>query len=494
MLIAGLGAVAAVSALCLCVFAAGIALVYGSNQILPGVSAAGIAVGGMSEGEASRALAQQWQSQGITLRDENRSWRVAPSELGIMLDAGATAAAAADWGRTDGGLTALLSSLTGNATIKPMLNVDLGQATAYLESIRAEVELPAVNAGVRLVNGQVVASAAQTGRALNVTATAERLRINAAQELADGVLDLVMVHTTPAITDSSPLVAQANALLSSPFSVQGYDPIRDEWQTWSAPPEVWSGWLAADSSPNTSSGLTLSITPSGPRAFLEANSNFPDERYINVDEAIIAMQSAFAQNQLSATVRVWHGETTYTVHVGQTLAAIAEDIGIPYPYIQAANPGVNTDALSIGQTLTIPSKDILVPLEPIPHKRIIVNRTQQHLWAYENGQVVFDWVISTGLASSPTALGIFQVQSHDINAYADQWNLYMPHFMGFYHPGPNMDLWNGFHGFPTRGGGYLLWSGDLGHPVTYGCVLLSLENAEALYNWANEGVVVEIRA
>jgi lipoprotein-anchoring transpeptidase ErfK/SrfK len=70
----------------------------------------------------------------------------------------------------------------------------------------------------------------------------------------------------------------------------------------------------------------------------------------------------------------------------------------------------------------------------------------------------------------------------------------MPNFMGFYHPGPNMDLWNGFHGFPTRGGGYLLWSDDLGHPVTYGCVLLSLENAETLYNWAEEGVVVEVRS
>jgi lipoprotein-anchoring transpeptidase ErfK/SrfK len=103
-------------------------------------------------------------------------------------------------------------------------------------------------------------------------------------------------------------------------------------------------------------------------------------------------------------------------------------------------------------------------------------------------------VISTGLPTSPTAPGVFQVQSHELNAYADQWNLYMPHFMGFYHPGPNMELMNGFHGFPTRGGGYLLWTGDLGHPVTYGCVLLSLENAETLYNWAEEGVIVEVRA
>jgi LysM repeat protein len=345
-----------------------------------------------------------------------------------------------------------------------------------------------------LVNGQVVASDAAEGRELDIVSTVERMRADAAGELADGALDLDMFTTYPAITDATPLVAQANALLSSPFIVSAYDPIRDEWHQWSAPPERWSTWLAAESAPGDSTGLTLTLDTAGPTAFLQTNSGFGDERYINIEETLADMQEALARGQTDVTIRVWHDSTVYTVQTGQTLASIAEDIGMPYPYIQAVNPGINTDALGIGQTLTIPSKDILVPLPPIPNKRIVINRGQQHLWAYENGQVMFDWVISTGLPSSPTALGVFQVQTHELNAYADQWNLYMPHFMGFYHPGPNMDLMNGFHGFPTRGGGYLLWSGDLGHPVTYGCVLLSLENAEALYNWAEDGVVVEVRA
>ena len=116
------------------------------------------------------------------------------------------------------------------------------------------------------------------------------------------------------------------------------------------------------------------------------------------------------------------------------------------------------------------------------------------MWASENGQVVFEWPVSTGIASSPTAPGVFQVQSHELNAYGEQWNLYMPHFVGFYHPGPNVEVMNGFHGFPTSAtGGYLLWTGDLGRPATYGCILLSLENAAMLYDWAEEGVVVEVR-
>lgn len=493
LLTLGLGATVVVVGLCLCMGLAAIGLWSTSGEIMPGVSAAGVDLGGMSEAEAAAALDGAWQNGGILLRDGARAWRVSPAELGVRIDARATAANAAAWGRSDGGPVAWLGSLAAEKHLDPVLAVDLSTASSYLQARRAVFELEPVNAGVRLINGQAVASPAENGRALDIPTTLERLRTHAARELADGALDLVMIDTRPAILDASPLVAQANALLASPFTVEGYDPIRDEWHQWSAPPEVWAGWIQADAAADGAGGLRLSLHPAGPRAFLEANARFADERYIALDDAVGAMRAALAQNQTSATIRVWHGETTYTVRAGQTLSAIAEEVGIPYPYIQAANRDKNTNAMLIGEVLKIPSRDILVPLDPVPHKRIIVSRSQQHLWAYENGQVVFDWVISTGIASSPTALGVFQVQQHELNAYAAQWNLYMPHFMGFYHPGPNMDLWNGFHGFPTRGGGYLLWTGDLGHPVTYGCVLLSLENAETLYNWAEEGVVVEIR-
>ncbi|HLA44624.1 MAG TPA: L,D-transpeptidase, partial [Aggregatilineales bacterium] len=121
------------------------------------------------------------------------------------------------------------------------------------------------------------------------------------------------------------------------------------------------------------------------------------------------------------------------------------------------------------------------------HKRIVLSINNQEMWAYENGQLKWNWTISTGISRSPTSPGIFQIQSHEINAYASQWNLYMPHFMGVYQPGPGADVMNGFHGFPTdASGGYLLWTSNLGRPATYGCILLSLENAEVLYNWAEE--------
>jgi lipoprotein-anchoring transpeptidase ErfK/SrfK len=123
----------------------------------------------------------------------------------------------------------------------------------------------------------------------------------------------------------------------------------------------------------------------------------------------------------------------------------------------------------------------------------VVSITQQHAWVYENGGLKWEWPVSTGIQSSPTWPGIYQIQSHEPNAYAGNWNLWMPNFMGVYQPIPGSDFTNGFHGFPTRGGSQLLWTDSLGTRVTYGCILVSNDNIQALYNWAEEGVVVEIQ-
>jgi lipoprotein-anchoring transpeptidase ErfK/SrfK len=193
---------------------------------------------------------------------------------------------------------------------------------------------------------------------------------------------------------------------------------------------------------------------------------------------------------MQADVRVYHHDTQHIVQPGETIISIAWDYGVPYPWIQQANPGV--DNLSVGQSITVPSADNFFDYPVVPNKRVVVSISQQRTQVYENGQLKWDWVASTGINSSPTWPGVYQIISHVPNAYAANWNLYMPNFMGVYRPIPGLDFTNGFHGFPTRGGSQLLWTNNLGTRVTYGCILLSSDNAQLLYHWAEEGVVVEI--
>jgi len=472
----------------------GVVLLYASGNVLPGVSAAGVKLGMDSEPEATQKIATSWNNNGILLRDEQRTWAINPAELGLAIDAPATAKAARDWGRREGGASGALRALVSGVDVAPHLLVDLNQARTRLEEVRPIVEVPPKNAGVQLVNGQAQAVPPVQGRILDVNATLIGLQNNAAAELADGALDLVMVPVAPAVTDSTPLLAQAQALLSQPLTIDIYDPVSDTAQPVSLSPAEWGQWLVAAPDPASPIGLALSLDATGLGNFLQQQSSaLGSPRYLNIEESLARVNQALAANQLNAWVRVYHTPTTYTVQSGDSIASIGQQVGIPYPWIQAANPGVS--ALSPGQQIVLPSRDDLLPLPIVRHKRIVISISSQEMWAYENGNLVYNWRVSTGIARSPTSSGVFQIQSHELNAYASQWNLYMPHFMGVYQPGPGADVMNGFHGFPTdANGGYLLWENSLGRPATYGCILLNLQNAQTLYSWADEGVVVEIRA
>lgn len=294
----------------------------------------------------------------------------------------------------------------------------------------------------------------------------------------------------PAITDAAPLIDKARQLLASPLTIKAYSPINDRAEIWTLSPEQWGQWLSVE---NTPAGPAFSLDSNALSNYLNGqNLKLGEGRHIDVQQGAQAIRTAVSGGQMTASLRVYSAPTTYIVQPGDTLGAIAWKQGIPMWRITKANPGANLNALSTGQRITIPSKDDMLPLPIVDGKRIVISISQQHMWVYENGQLKWDWVASTGISDSPTMPGIFQVQGHDKNAYGALWDLWMPHFMGIYEAVPG--FMNGIHGLPTLSNGRLLWAGYLGRPITYGCILLSLENATALYGWAQDGVVVEIKA
>ncbi len=464
------------------------ALVY-ANGILPGVRSAGVALGGRSETQAAQTLSK-WST--ITLYEGQRAWDVDAASLGITLDVNATARAAYQKGRSNllDGLPGILSRVN----VAPVVSVDYVAAEAGLRQFAPQVDQAAVNAGVRLVNGRVEATPPINGRGLNVDATLAKLRENPGEALADGMLELTMGTIRPAVTDASPMVAQATQLLSSLFDIRIYDPVTGDSVYWSLKPEQWGSWLTAAPDSTSPTGLSLIANPDPVRDYLntQAANVLDASRFLKVDEGLDSVQKAIAQGRTSAYARVYHKDTQHTVRPGETITTIAWDYGEPYLYIQQANGGLG--AVSVGQTITIPSPDNFMPFPVVPDKRIVVSISQQKASIYENGAVKWQWTVSTGISDSPTWPGIYQIISHEPNAYAGNWNLWMPNFMGVYKPIPGSDFTNGFHGFPTRGSSQLLWTNDLGTRVTYGCILLSNDNAKTLYNWAQEGVVVEIKA
>ncbi|MBZ0298851.1 MAG: L,D-transpeptidase family protein, partial [Anaerolineae bacterium] len=467
----------------------GIGLVY-SQGILPSVSAAGIPIGGLSIEKAAAKLEADWNV--LLLRDGDRTWTLNPALLGIILDGATTARQAYEQGRSAG---SPVQAILGGVEVTPRVDIDMVIAAVTLDELSPRFEIPAVNAGVQVVNGQVAATSAQEGRQLDTVALIMRLdHGGVAAEVADGVIDLPMRRIAPAISDSTGMVALARDLLANPLQIEAYDPIDNQRAIWSVPPEQWSQWLTARPDPASPLGLALAVDDSALRTYLtRQEAALQGPQYFLVDEAATAIDNALASGSTRTSLRIYHHDTQHVVQAGETIISIAWNYGVPYPWIQQANPGAG-DALSVGQSITIPSADHFFDFPVVPNKRVVVSISQQRVRVYENDQLKWDWIASTGINSSPTWPGVYQIISHVPNAYAANWNLWMPDFLGVYRPIPGQDFTNGFHGFPTRGGSQLLWTNNLGTRVTYGCILLSSDNAKLLYNWAEDGVVVEIQA
>jgi lipoprotein-anchoring transpeptidase ErfK/SrfK len=344
---------------------------------------------------------------------------------------------------------------------------------------------------------QVVGIPGKEGRVLDVGQTIEHLQQDVVTVVRRRRLDLIMQPLLPDFTDPDPFLPQAQRVIGQSLLLSGYDPYTNETINWSTSPDSLASWLEA-----SPSGLTLREDAYLP--FLDAqtaslNPNGDNLRFLEPGETMDAIRGAIARNEPSVRLRIRYRPTVYEVESGDRATAVARRNGIPYFLVEEANPGRDLNVLSVGDKINLPSRDVAVPLPPIPNKRIVVDISTQHLVAYENGQMIYDWDVSTGISSAPTAPGVYQILTHNDLAYGStfslcgsagcgQWTMHW--FMGIYEV--TNGLMNGLHGAVELPDGRYLGGGNVGHPYTYGCVMSLDSNAKELYDWADEGTLVEI--
>ena len=123
-----------------------------------------------------------------------------------------------------------------------------------------------------------------------------------------------------------------------------------------------------------------------------------------------------------------------------------------------------------------------------PEKRILVDISEQRVYAYQNGTAVMDFPVSTG-RNNNTAVGTFKILDKKAYPYSEPWGFWMPNWMGIYWVA---GLENGFHALPVLESGGELWRDEIGTPASYGCVVLLPEDMQRLYEWSEVGTPVEI--
>ena len=465
-----------------------------SGKIYRNVTAMGINIGGLSQAQATERLREAWTSeiQIDVVAAGDVVDTLSPAALGLQLDAAATAAAAGD-----------LSFRFGlvETAIDPVITLtDSGYLATqdYLLNMAESINEAPFNPGFEWQGDTLVTVPALPGRLLEIAPT-----LAALEEAPEAIVALrqFTVFTSPVqpdAQDASLYLEDARTYTSQPFTLSGYDPFLDQTMQWSTDRDTFTSWIEVDST-----GLSLRETVFAP--FIQAQTRSlntqdgHDERYINVEETINRVRDGIAARQNEVDLRIRYRPHQYVIEAGDTASKIARKTGIPYYLIQELNAGRDLDFLSIGDTLNMPTRDVTMPNDPIPNKRIVVNLEEQELWAFENGEVVFNWTISSGQSAAPTSPGIYQILNHAETATGSsftlcddmgcgQWEMYW--FMGVYEVVPG--LMNGFHGAVLLPNGAYLNGGAVGYPSTFGCVMSPNEQAEALYAWAEIGTVVEI--
>lgn len=458
------------------------------GRTFPNVWAFGVYLGDMTVEEAQAALETAWDNDvRIEIADGDRRWITSPAQLGLSLDARPVAEAARGVG---------LAAFPFGWYLDPVVEMNTAFAQEYFLSLSNEADIRPFNAGYRLEGDQVVGVAGYDGRRLNVVATMDDLTQDVLKIIRSRRLDLVMETLPPDVYDPDLYLEEARELVNNPFQMVGYDPFTNEYLSWQTTPDVFVSWLQAGRD-----GLTLREEAFAP-FFAAQNETLENEelpRYLDHNETLDGLRSAIIDSTQRVNLRIRYRPTQHQVVYGDRAYSIARRTGIPYFLVEEANAGRDLNTLSPGDVISLPSRDVTLPLDPVSNKRIIINLSTQSLVAYENGQQVFNWLISSGTSTAPTSPGVFQILTHDEVAHGSsftlcnsqgcgQWEMHW--FMGIYEVIPG--LMNGFHGAVLLPNGAYLGGGNVGTPYTFGCIMSLDSNAKMLYEWAEEGTIVEI--
>ncbi|HNT76461.1 MAG TPA: peptidoglycan binding domain-containing protein [Anaerolineae bacterium] len=460
------------------------------GHIYPNVYALGVALGGMTPAEAVAALdpvAAQVSTGELVLTDGDRGWSYDWAEAGMSVDATATVQAAYAVGRGPG-WREQLSVWLDYHDVWPRFTFDAVTARGLLETLSQKISVPPVEPTLKLENGEIIIVPGMVGRVLDVSSTLAQLQA-VGGDLYRVELPLVFADVAPADPDAVNIKAQVEPLLGRSITMMAYDVLTEETLTWTFDREDIAQWLYLAPGPDGRSLVDINKYAIQ-TTLVTLAAEMGDGRGFRFDEAAQQILDVFDAGGGSLHIYLTHPERVHQVRSGDTVMKLGDQYGMPPGLIVAANPAINPDQLSVGQPITIPSQDILLPNMPIIGKKIVVSLAEQRTRVYENGALLYDWIVSTGLPDSPTHRGTFQVLGKHDNAYASQWDLWMPYFISVYPAGGGVE--NGFHELPILANGQRLWAGSLGHPASFGCIILGIPDAETLYNWAEVGVTVVI--
>ncbi|MEA4910618.1 hypothetical protein SDC9_07897 [bioreactor metagenome] len=128
-------------------------------------------------------------------------------------------------------------------------------------------------------------------------------------------------------------------------------------------------------------------------------------------------------------------------------------------------------------------------VENLTNKKIIVDRSEQKLYAYDGDTLFMEVLVSTGLDDLPTPRGNFNIFEKTPSRYMQGP---LPGISEQYYdlPGVPWTMYFTYQGGAIHGA---YWHDKFGSQWSHGCVNLVPTDSEKLYEWADLGTTVVVR-
>ena len=195
-----------------------------SGRALPGVSAAGLSIGGLTEPEIELALGEilTYPRTGtVLMTDGTRHWVATPRELGLALDIRSMADQALAVGREGGALLQLTDFFTAwnsGVEVPTMVLFDQRAGSAYMNELAAQIDRPQLEATLGVDGVQIVMRPGQIGRQLEIERSLDQLA-PAFATLHDAEVPLTVMETSPIVLDATEQGQIAVEMLSAPLTL-----------------------------------------------------------------------------------------------------------------------------------------------------------------------------------------------------------------------------------------------------------------------------------
>lgn len=278
-------------------------------HVLPNVTVWNIDLSNQSLDEAAANLEAQlaikFNNTTLELTDGTQKWYATPIDLGLRLDARATAQMALDVARGDTGQQ--FNTALGGVNLPPGVVFDPGVAQAFLARLAQQIDRAPIDAGLQLNALTVITTPSQIGRVLDVTRTLPMLAEAGRSLDKTKSLTLPIETRQPKVRDTSAAATRLQNALNGNFTLDLENPLPGESASWDLTPQQIADLIITQLAPD-GTDITIEFNAELLRAGLvdlatQIDRTPEDARFIFNDDTkqLEAIQASKAGRTLNLT-------------------------------------------------------------------------------------------------------------------------------------------------------------------------------------------------